>query len=178
MVLVDMSVWVSHFRKGDPHLQELLAAEQVLCHPFITGELACGGLKNRKEIISLLKALPGAITAEIDEILEFIEHQKLIGVGIGPCLAFIYWRSVDESATVDIRQESASGSSSIEHLLQMKTGQGAIPAFSRLARISHTCISRFDFSEIRTIVGSLWVIRLPIAAVRAAMAVLTGLHTA
>ena len=83
MVLVDTSIWVSHFRKGDPHLQELLVAEQVLCHPFITGELACGGLKNRKEIISLLQALPGAITAEIDEILEFIEHQKLIGVGIG-----------------------------------------------------------------------------------------------
>ncbi len=57
--------------------------EQVLCHPFILGELTCGDLKNRKEIISLLKALPGAITAETDEILEFIEHQKLIGVGIG-----------------------------------------------------------------------------------------------
>ncbi len=47
-----------------------------------------------------------------------------------------------------------------------------------LARISHTCISRFDFTEIGTILGSLWVIRLPIAAVGAAMAVLTGLHTA
>ena len=83
MVLVDTSIWVSHFRTGDSHLQELLADEQVLCHPFITGELACGGLKNRKEIISLLQALPDAITAETDEILEFIEHQKLIGVGIG-----------------------------------------------------------------------------------------------
>ncbi len=47
------------------------------------GELTCGGLKNRTEIISLLQALLGAITAEIDEVLEFIEHQKLIGVGIG-----------------------------------------------------------------------------------------------
>ncbi len=83
MVPVDTSIWAFHFRKGDPHLQELLVDEQVLCHPFIMGELACGGLKNRKEIISLLQALPGAITAEIDEILEFIEHQKLIGVGIG-----------------------------------------------------------------------------------------------
>ncbi len=83
MILVDTSIWVSHFRKGDHHLQELLADEQVLCHPFILGELACGGLKNRKEIISLLKALPGTITAEIGEILEFIEHQKLVGVGIG-----------------------------------------------------------------------------------------------
>ena len=83
MVLVDTSIWVAHFRTGDHHLQELLVDEQVLCHPFILGELACGGLKNRKEIIALLKALPGAITSETDEILEFIEHQKLIGVGIG-----------------------------------------------------------------------------------------------
>ena len=49
---------------------------------------------------------------------------------------------------------------------------------SLLTRISHTCFSRFDFTEIRTILGSLWVMRLPIAAVRATMAVLTGLHTA
>ena len=83
MVLVDTSIWVSHFRTGDHHLQELLVDEQVLCHPFILGELTCGGLKNRKEIIALLKALPGAITSETDEILEFIEYQKLIGVGIG-----------------------------------------------------------------------------------------------
>ncbi len=57
--------------------------EQVLCHPFIMGELACGRLKNRKEIIALLQALPEAITAEINEILEFIEQQELMGVGIG-----------------------------------------------------------------------------------------------
>jgi len=47
-----------------------------------------------------------------------------------------------------------------------------------LTRISHTCFSRLDFTEIRTILGSLWVMRLPIAVVRATMAVLTGLHTA
>ncbi len=83
MVLVDTSIWVSHFRKGDHQLQEILVDEQVLCHPFILGELACGGLKNRKEIISLLQALPDSIMAEIDEILEFIDQQELIGVGIG-----------------------------------------------------------------------------------------------
>ncbi len=83
MVLVDTSIWVSRFRKGDPHLQELLMDEQVLCHPFVMGELARGGLKNRKEIISLLQALTDATMAEIDEILEFIEHRKLICVGIG-----------------------------------------------------------------------------------------------
>ena len=47
-----------------------------------------------------------------------------------------------------------------------------------LARISHTLFSGFDFTEIRTISGFLWVMCLPMAAVGAALAVLTGLHTA
>ncbi len=83
MVLVDTSIWISHFRKGNSHLKELLEDESVVCHPFIIGELACGGLKNRKEIISLLKALPQAQTAESDEILQFIESKRLFSAGLG-----------------------------------------------------------------------------------------------
>ena len=41
-VLVDTSVWVAHFRIANPVLQSLLAADQVLCHPLIIVELACG----------------------------------------------------------------------------------------------------------------------------------------
>lgn len=83
MILVDTSIWVSHFRESNPHLEELLLDEYVVCHPFIIGELACGCLKNRKEIISLLQALPQAQTAENDEILQFIENKQLMGIGIG-----------------------------------------------------------------------------------------------
>jgi len=57
--------------------------ESVACHPFIIGELACGNIKNRKEIISLLRALPQTLVAEHDEILAFIDQKKLMGVGIG-----------------------------------------------------------------------------------------------
>ena len=52
-------------------------------HPFIIGELACGNLKNRKEIISLLHALPHITKADDDEVLFFIEKHKLMGLGIG-----------------------------------------------------------------------------------------------
>ncbi len=83
MVLVDTSIWISHFRKGNTHLKELLDDESVVCHPFIIGELACGSLKNRKEILSLLKDLPQAQTAESDEILQFIENKRLFGTGLG-----------------------------------------------------------------------------------------------
>ncbi|MGR3301890.1 MAG: PIN domain-containing protein [Candidatus Scalindua sp.] len=83
MVLVDTSIWISHFIKGNTHLKELLNDESVACHPFIIGELACGGLKNRKEILSLLKALPQVQTAESDEILQFIDSKRLFGTGLG-----------------------------------------------------------------------------------------------
>ena len=83
MILVDTSIWISHFRKGNSHLGKLLLDELVVCHPFVIGELACGHIKNRIEIISLLKALPKAEAVENDEILYFIEHRKLMGLGIG-----------------------------------------------------------------------------------------------
>lgn len=83
MILVDTSVWISHLRYGAPHLKELLNNGEVSCHPFIIGELACGNLKNRSEILTLLHALPMAIMAEHTEVLEFIESHRLMGLGLG-----------------------------------------------------------------------------------------------
>lgn len=83
MVLVDTSIWVSHFRKGNPHLATLLNNGEVVCHPFVVGELGCGNIKNRKEILSLLQTLPMAETAEHQEVLHFIEHNRLMGKGLG-----------------------------------------------------------------------------------------------
>jgi predicted nucleic acid-binding protein len=83
MILVDTSIWVSHFRYGNSRLETLLLNGKVACHPFIIGELACGNLKNRQEILSLLKALPGAMKADHNEVLHFIEHHQLMGMGIG-----------------------------------------------------------------------------------------------
>jgi hypothetical protein len=83
MVLVDTSVWVSHLRKGEAKLARLLNDSCVICHPFIIGELACGNLRNRSEILSLLQALPMAIQAEHEEVLQFIENRRLMGKGLG-----------------------------------------------------------------------------------------------
>jgi len=54
MVLVDTSVWVSHLRYGSSRLEALLLDGSVVCHPFIIGELACGKIMNRTEVLSLL----------------------------------------------------------------------------------------------------------------------------
>ena len=83
MVLVDTSVWVSHLREGNDDLDRLLNDGEVACHPLIVGELACGNLKNRSEILSLLRSLPMAIEAEHEEVLQFIEKNRLMGRGLG-----------------------------------------------------------------------------------------------
>lgn len=83
MVLVDTSIWVFHLRKGNAKLGELLNHGMVVCHPFIIGELACGNIKNRVEILSLLQSLPMVIQAEHEEVMKFIEDQGLMGKGLG-----------------------------------------------------------------------------------------------
>ena len=83
MVIVDTSIWVTHFRQGSRRLEKLLMNAEVMCHPFIIGELACGHLKNRNEIISLLQSLPMAPTIEFDEFLFFIDRHRLMGKGVG-----------------------------------------------------------------------------------------------
>ena len=83
MVIVDTSTWITHLRQGIRQLAKLLMDAEVMCHPFIIGELACGNLKNRNEIISLLQSLPMAPTIEFDEFLFFIDRNHLMGKGVG-----------------------------------------------------------------------------------------------
>jgi predicted nucleic acid-binding protein len=83
MVLVDTSVWIAHFREGNTGLERLLEDGHVISHPFIIGELACGTIKNRSEILSLLQALPAAALADHEEVLQFIVDHKLMGKGLG-----------------------------------------------------------------------------------------------
>jgi predicted nucleic acid-binding protein len=83
MVLVDTSVWVSHLRETHAGLMDLLDDGEVACHPFIVGELACGNVKNRTTILSLLEALPMALMVEDEEVLAFIDNHDLMGKGLG-----------------------------------------------------------------------------------------------
>ena len=83
MVLVDTSVWIEHFRKTSTRLAGLLDDGEVAIHPFVIGELACGNLANRKEILSLLHSLPAVQRVEDDEVLFFIEQHSLAGRGLG-----------------------------------------------------------------------------------------------
>ncbi|MDP2958404.1 MAG: type II toxin-antitoxin system VapC family toxin [Longimicrobiales bacterium] len=83
MILVDTSIWVDHLRSGNALLTDALERGAVHVHPFILGELACGLLRNRSEVLGLLKQLPAVPTATDDEALRFIEDHRLMGRGIG-----------------------------------------------------------------------------------------------
>jgi len=83
MILVDTSIWIHHLRKGNERLQGLLGTDHVWCHPFVIGELACGNLNRREEILGLLMALPEVRLAEHHEVLHLIELRRLYGRGLG-----------------------------------------------------------------------------------------------
>jgi hypothetical protein len=83
VVLADTSIWVNHFRRGDPALAALLGEGAILVHPFVIGELACGRLHPRRDILEHLTGLPRTIVASDDEALAFIEAHSLMGSGLG-----------------------------------------------------------------------------------------------
>jgi predicted nucleic acid-binding protein len=83
VILVDTSVWADHFRVGDRRLSELLEQQQVLTHPFVIGELACGRLRHRSRVLADLERLPMAPLADHREVLALIERRSLAGTGIG-----------------------------------------------------------------------------------------------
>lgn len=83
MILVDTAVWIDHLRKGDPLLAWLLERQEVLAHPWVSGELSLGHLRDRAELLRLLGQLPQATFATPAELLGFIERHELFGLGIG-----------------------------------------------------------------------------------------------
>jgi predicted nucleic acid-binding protein len=83
MMLADTSVWIQHFRRGEPTLADRLSDGLVLMHPFVSGELACGNLKARPTVLSSLHALPAAKLASNTEVLQLIERRRLWGRGLG-----------------------------------------------------------------------------------------------
>ena len=84
MVLVDTSVWVDHFRRPNAVLAELMVFDRVLTHPFVVGELACGTPPApRQRTLDDLALLLPAQQAAPDEVQDFIEREKLFGLGCG-----------------------------------------------------------------------------------------------
>ena len=82
-VLVDTSVWVDHFRQRNDALADLLELDLVLMHPLIVGEIACGIPPKRDRTLSDLNALEPSRQASVREVMDFIERERLFGLGCG-----------------------------------------------------------------------------------------------
>ncbi len=83
MILVDTSVWIDHLRRNDAHLATLLERNEVVMHRMVLGELALGSLARRSETLALLANLVSVTRVNDDEVLVFIEQQKLWSRGLG-----------------------------------------------------------------------------------------------
>jgi predicted nucleic acid-binding protein len=84
MVLVDTSVWVSHFKNTQPKLIELLNQDLVSCHPLVIAEIACGTPPNpRARTLEDLSLLNQCKVATQEEVLSTIERYNLFGRGCG-----------------------------------------------------------------------------------------------
>lgn len=83
MILVDTSVWVDHLRRRNTALATRLEAGEVVCHPFVLGELCLGALKQRDQILGLLAELPMAPVVPHPDVLALVDRARLTGRGIG-----------------------------------------------------------------------------------------------
>lgn len=82
-VLADTSVWIDHWRHGNPRLAQLLERDSLVVHPFVLGEIALGEIPSRTEVLADLATLDSPRVAEHGEVLALIERRRLWGRGIG-----------------------------------------------------------------------------------------------
>ena len=83
MILVDTSVWIDHLRHPESTLLEQLRANNVLTHPLVVGELACGNLPDRTTLLQNMDAMPEIREGTHQEVRDLIESARLMGRGIG-----------------------------------------------------------------------------------------------
>lgn len=83
-VLVDTSVWIHHFKKSSDELINLIDLDLVMIHPLIIGEIACGTPPSPRGVtLNSFSFLQSCNQASLNEVMEFIEREKLYGLGCG-----------------------------------------------------------------------------------------------
>jgi predicted nucleic acid-binding protein len=89
VILVDTSVWIDHLRVTEPMLTNLLARDDVACHPLVIQELALGSIKNRDAVLASLGRLKQVPTLSHYELLTLVAAHALWGNGLSPADAHL-----------------------------------------------------------------------------------------
>ncbi len=106
-VLVDSSVWIDHFKKSDPLLCSLLDLGLVRGHPFVLGELACGNVRNRSNVLQRLEQLASLEEGwDSTQVRSFVETEKLHGLGLGWMDAVLLTSAVKTGCDIYTRDRS------------------------------------------------------------------------
>ena len=83
MIIADTTIWIDHLRSSDPTLERLVAGVEILMHPFVVGELVLGSIADRSHRLRQWADLPVAKVLRHDDLLAFIESNRLFARGIG-----------------------------------------------------------------------------------------------
>ena len=83
MIIADTTIWIDHLRSADPTLARLAAGAELLMHPFVVGELSLGSIAKRTQRLKEWADLPRAKVLRHDDILTFVEVNRLYSRGIG-----------------------------------------------------------------------------------------------
>lgn len=87
MVLVDTSIWIRFLAGREPYARQLdllLAADRVLAHDLVHGELLIGDRgRTRSILLTAYAEIHRARTVPHREVVELAETRKLRGRGIG-----------------------------------------------------------------------------------------------
>ena len=83
LILADTSVWTDHLRTNEPLMNQLVAEERLLMHPYVVGELSMGNLPDRTAFMRRLRQMDFAMRASDTEVSRLVEDNCLYGTGIG-----------------------------------------------------------------------------------------------
>ena len=83
MILADTVIWIKHLRESNQRLASLLSRSEVVMHPKVLGELACGSLAHRTLRLRQWRNMPQLDSVSDDTAMEFIERHSLMSRGLG-----------------------------------------------------------------------------------------------
>ena len=85
LVLVDTSVWLTHWRSPLAEMSRLLQTQDLVTHSVVLGELAVGNLRDRSRVLADLRLFLDAVECPPRDVLDFLENHRFFGLGLSWC---------------------------------------------------------------------------------------------